>query len=561
MGLTHSFARARVENGSHAKVDVIQQDSDSNEEETFYETSSLGPSPECFQKVEGFRCDNSTIETKPVLSKISTDDNVAEENKPRTDFLAENLELNTCYSKTEAKTIEMKNVSSACCVFGQNNSSKESCIGLQEASFAIQEKGNECTMEEKESSCDLQGISSNDVHATEREESGVEILESTPSQNVHLVHIEDEQSKKCRVASLPLLGEGLFVEETSEISQPESSRSFNSLHKLKSDTPAACAWQIDVDCFKPPKIKKRLPAKYVKSKEDKVLIDQTSNNNTTDNTSSENLDSWNWPIASDIATQETMAARKVLDLRRWYCISRPQYKKSCGISSLVSCWNFLFSTLGAGSEKPLIQEEALTILGFKPPFGEIRFGPFTGNATLMRWFKQLNNHFRVRGQAYYLYKPKGKCRTVGLTGKEALLRLKEGLHNPRMAFIYHSYNHYFCPIGYDDSPNKAVDAYRSQVDKDEVETWILIGDTSCKHPSIHCKRWSDIDTDLNNELPFFLNIRKLHEGIKQLNTKKTGGNLHCIMAFEKSVFQGLSKKTASKMVLRQENDDSEEEGR
>ena len=317
MGLTHSFARARVENGSHAKVDVIQQDSDSNEEETFYETSSLGLSPECSQKVKGFRCDNSTFETKPELSTISRDDNVAEENKPRTDFLAENLELNICYSTTEAKTIEMKNVSSSCCVFGQNNSSNESCIGLQEASFAIQEKGNECTMVEKESSCDLQGISSNDVHATEREESGVEILECTPSQNVHLVHIEDEQSKKCRVASLPLLGEGLFVEETSEISQPESSRSFNSLHKLKSDTPAACAWQIDVDCFKPPKIKKRPPAKYVKSKEDKVLIDRTSNNNTTDNTSSENLDSWNWPIASDIATQETMAARKVLDLRRW----------------------------------------------------------------------------------------------------------------------------------------------------------------------------------------------------------------------------------------------------
>ena len=37
------------------------------------------------------------------------------------------------------------------------------------------------------------------------------------------------------------------------------------------------------------------------------------------------------------------------------------------------------------SKKPLTQEEALTILGFKPPFGQIRFGPFTGNATLMRW--------------------------------------------------------------------------------------------------------------------------------------------------------------------------------
>lgn len=36
------------------------------------------------------------------------------------------------------------------------------------------------------------------------------------------------------------------------------------------------------------------------------------------------------------------------DLSLRYCISRPQYKTSCGISSLVSCWNFLYSTLGAG---------------------------------------------------------------------------------------------------------------------------------------------------------------------------------------------------------------------
>lgn len=80
-----------------------------------------------------------------------------------------------------------------------------------------------------------------------------------------------------------------------------------------------------------------------------------------------------------------------------------------------------------------------------------------------RWFQQLNDHFGVRGEAYYLYKPKGKSRTVGLSGEEALHRLKKGLQNPQMAFIYHSYNHYFCPIGYDDSSNKAVDAYRSSI--------------------------------------------------------------------------------------------------
>lgn len=240
-----------------------------------------------------------------------------------------------------------------------------------------------------------------------------------------------------------------------------------------------------------------------------------------------------------------MARRKVLDLRRWYCMSRPQYKKSCGISSVVSCWNFLFSSLGAGSLQPLTQEVALDILGFKPPFGEIRFGPFTGNATLMRWFKQLCNHFRVDGDAYILYKPKGKSRTIGLSGEEALRQLKKGLHNPQMAFIYHCYNHYFCPIGYEDSPIKAVDAYRAQLYEDEVKTWILIGDPSCKHPSIHCKSWADIQTDLNNEAPFYLNIRQLHKGILQRNVKKTGGNLHCIMAFQKSTWKHHRKAMAA----------------
>ena len=77
-----------------------------------------------------------------------------------------------------------------------------------------------------------------------------------------------------------------------------------------------------------------------------------------------------------------------------------------------------------------------------------------------RWFKQLCNHFGVDGDTYILYKPKGKSRTIGLSGEEALRQLKKGLHNPQMSFIYHCYNHYFCPIGYEDSPIKAADAYR-----------------------------------------------------------------------------------------------------
>ena len=41
--------------------------------------------------------------------------------------------------------------------------------------------------------------------------------------------------------------------------------------------------------------------------------------------------------------RKNLSEERVLDARRWYCVTRPQYAKTCGISSLVACWNFLFS--------------------------------------------------------------------------------------------------------------------------------------------------------------------------------------------------------------------------
>ena len=77
-----------------------------------------------------------------------------------------------------------------------------------------------------------------------------------------------------------------------------------------------------------------------------------------------------------------------------------------------------------------------------------------------RWFKRLCGHHGVSGQAYYFYKPVGKGRTFGIRPERALENLKEGLRNPSMAFIYHCYNHYFCPIGFEDVPKRATDAYK-----------------------------------------------------------------------------------------------------
>ncbi|WAR27569.1 BIVM-like protein [Mya arenaria] len=116
-----------------------------------------------------------------------------------------------------------------------------------------------------------------------------------------------------------------------------------------------------------------------------------------------------------LVSANQIAQRKVLDLKRWYCMSRPQYKTSCGISSLVSCWNYLFSTLGHG-----------------------------------KWFRHLNDHFKVRGRCFYVYKPHGKNRTENVTAEDALAAMKKGLQDQNTTFIYHCQNHYFSPIGYED---------------------------------------------------------------------------------------------------------------
>lgn len=120
----------------------------------------------------------------------------------------------------------------------------------------------------------------------------------------------------------------------------------------------------------------------------------------------------------------------------------------------------------------------------------------------------------------------------------ALSKLTQGLKDESLAYIYHCQNHYFCPIGFEATPVKANKAFsKGPLSPQEVEYWILIGESSRKHPAIHCKRWADIVTDLNTQNPEFLDIRHLERGLQFRKTKKVGGNLHCIIAFQRLSWQ------------------------
>ena len=120
---------------------------------------------------------------------------------------------------------------------------------------------------------------------------------------------EKKNVKECRSFSLPLIREeevftGRHAKSTSE---PEFERPVKISPPVKSVVPSSCAWQIDVDCFKSKK-RKKPPQKYLRSKDNTV---ESEYNDGSHRKLQQHL------ATMEIATQEMMERRKVLDLRRW----------------------------------------------------------------------------------------------------------------------------------------------------------------------------------------------------------------------------------------------------
>lgn len=88
--------------------------------------------------------------------------------------------------------------------------------------------------------------------------------------------------------------------------------------------------------------------------------------------------------------------------------------------------------------------------------------------------------------------------------------LKKGLMGTTTAFIYHAYDHYFCPVGFEECPVKAVDCYKkkSEIGPKDIESWILIGETAKNYPCFHIKKWSDVAKDIMLDGPNYYNIRE-----------------------------------------------------
>ena len=82
----------------------------------------------------------------------------------------------------------------------------------------------------------------------------------------------------------------------------------------------------------------------------------------------------------------------------------------------------------------------------------VDFGCFTGNDTLLKWYRLLCRIYGGSGRSYIFYKTNSE-RSHYQDELSAKRGLVEGLNsNGKTCFIYHAYDHYFCPVGYELTP-------------------------------------------------------------------------------------------------------------
>lgn len=116
-----------------------------------------------------------------------------------------------------------------------------------------------------------------------------------------------------------------------------------------------------------------------------------------------------------------------------------------------------------------------------------------------------------------MWKNSGEGKTPGVDADFALEKLKDGLRSENNGFIYHAHDHYFCPMGFEVTTTRPMDAYKKieDVNENELEPWIFIGEPSKCYPCFHIKKWKDVVKDLTMGNPYYYSIRRPDKGVME----------------------------------------------
>ena len=109
----------------------------------------------------------------------------------------------------------------------------------------------------------------------------------------------------------------------------------------------------------------------------------------------------------------------------------------------------------------------------------------------------------------------------------------------RQTFIYHCFNHYMVPVGFEETPTKSWESYKRREEVLEEDTMLIIGEPSRPSPCFRCLKWEEVARDISAQNPFYFNIKKPQLGMMCRKGKrfpsgdKLGSNIHCLILFEK----------------------------
>jgi hypothetical protein len=106
--------------------------------------------------------------------------------------------------------------------------------------------------------------------------------------------------------------------------------------------------------------------------------------------------------------------------------------------------------------------------------------------------------------------------------------IKKTLKGKNEGLIYHAHNHYMVPLGFTSESSESGEKH-----------FLVVGDQA-RHPVpvLHCFDMKNVEEDLENEFPTFLNIRNVKAGADTKHEERftKGGkfykdNWHCLLVF------------------------------
>ena len=276
MGSIWSNERGKIHSSSELndeRGELAQEDSDSNCEETFYETADNVSSSNGDLALQKLSAETQNSCTKEPHETSTTGDE------------AKGEIISFAYHQQEEK-IPDSAVHDKCSDLSNTEASGDSRIATEEC---------------------------------EEKDTKTEKWTSVSCRDLPLLE-EEDQVLECSNFSLPLISEEKVFREKhfKSISDPQMVTSVDFSQELKPDIPRSCSWQVDVDCFKSKK-RKKPPKKYLKAKDKELQYGDVSKkiSATSATRDKQELFTESYLACSEMANQEMMARRKVLDLRRW----------------------------------------------------------------------------------------------------------------------------------------------------------------------------------------------------------------------------------------------------